>query len=991
MRSSWVSDLVDVRLGYAAQALTMLPGPRVEPRAVRALGDGRLEHAKWEWRSVPGTSQRVWPRLTSHAVVALCAFVLLSGSLDTSAVQAATALGDRYSSGRRSQSYFESAMLSADAAVAGTHAQMRITKRALKQGTRAITHAKGAHRDSTAIVRQRSAHLAELEARYAGVPPEGIPGGFAGRRRSVRRDVARAKAHRQAVGRQFRAAIRARSARQSRLNVLRRSLRSAVLRRESAEGGLGAYIVQLTRLAAQRADDPADAQLSVSSSSFTWPSVGRISQTYGCTGVSYEPPRGSCRHFHDGLDIVAGYGSRTDAAADGVVAYAGWNPWDAEGRAWIMVVSHPDGYVTRYGHLIPGVLARVGQFVRQGEAIGKMGITGNSTGTHLHFELLRDNTTVDPWAYLPAGMVTMKPAKRHGGHGKGKHKRGGKGARDGQRQAGSGAALDGEPPPASDAPPNGQIFGVDLALPAVLPAVAAAPTVACAAASGTMSGDGDRARGTRAMGRREGPSTIRPKAARVAEPTMGVATPARSVSRVRAKGASSPRPSGQRRVVPAAVREARPRRTPPGGWSAVGWSAGCPTPARRSGTTAVCPWGDAGPRPCRPEAKPGSLALPARPSAAAPLSAADDPYEHMGRTLATAAMMPTRGGAGGAEHAVGGAFWHRVEPATAARRSRARFAEPSDRSSMADDRSRECRSTPVPGALRYGSRECHSNVPSVKARGRRTGVSRSSLAALLLVGLLAVSVVAPSMVAAASLKDQIAAAKERQASLTASIAKSERLVDELKRDEQATRDALAATKEELTHIRADTAAVKEHIEQVGARLDRIEEHHAELVDEQRQTDFTLGLLEQELANGEEDLKVRRQALGRRLAEAHRAESTTLLEQVFTAESFSDVLTDTSAYLAYGDQDAQLARQITQDQQALDGLRLLTTSTRLRTDQLRRETLDTQARVEELRAALREAKAAPRRARAQDREGARAPGSPGRRHRQHEEGGAAARP
>ncbi len=68
-----------------------------------------------------------------------------------------------------------------------------------------------------------------------------------------------------------------------------------------------------------------------------------------------------------------------------------------------------------------------------------------------------------------------------------------------------------------------------------------------------------------------------------------------------------------------------------------------------------------------------------------------------------------------------------------------------------------------------------------------------------------------------------------------------------------------------------------------------------------------------------------------------------------------MLSDTSAYLSIADQDAQLAQQITQDQQALDSLRLLTTSTRLRTDQLRRDTLDTQERVEELRAQLREAK------------------------------------
>ena len=54
-----------------------------------------------------------------------------------------------------------------------------------------------------------------------------------------------------------------------------------------------------------------------------------------------------------------------------------------------------------------------------------------------------------------------------------------------------------------------------------------------------------------------------------------------------------------------------------------------------------------------------------------------------------------------------------------------------------------------------------------------------------------------------------------------------------------------------------------------------------------------------------------------MAEAYRSQNTTLLEQVFTAKSFSDVLTDTSAYLSYGDQDAQLAAEIVEDQQALD--------------------------------------------------------------------------
>ncbi len=378
---------------------------------------------------MPRGSQRVWSRLTTHAVVSLCVLALVIGSLETHTAEAATELGSQISSSRRGQSYFESAMLSADAAVAAIKAQAKVSSRALREAKQAITRNKRAHRLATAVVQQRAARLAELEAMHAATPPEQIPPGFADRVQSVRAELRKAQARRQSIGQHFRTAIRYRSARQHRLNSLKRSLRGAVARRESAEGGLGSYIVQLTSLAAQRAEIQSSVQLSVSGPGFTWPSVGRIAQTYGCTGFYLNPPRGSCRHFHDGLDIVSGYGSRIHAAADGVVAYAGWNPWDEGGRAWIMVVSHPDGYVTRYGHLIPGSIARVGQFVRQGEAIGRMGNTGNSTGTHLHFELLQGSTPLNPFAYLPSGMVTMKVAKHGGKKADRKHKRGGKGSR----------------------------------------------------------------------------------------------------------------------------------------------------------------------------------------------------------------------------------------------------------------------------------------------------------------------------------------------------------------------------------------------------------------------------------------------------------------------------------------------------------------------------------------------------------------------------------
>lgn len=246
-------------------------------------------------------------------------------------------------------------------------------------------------------------------------------------------------------------------------------------------------------------------------------------------------------------------------------------------------------------------------------------------------------------------------------------------------------------------------------------------------------------------------------------------------------------------------------------------------------------------------------------------------------------------------------------------------------------------------------------VSSVSARASGVGVSRPLFVLISVMLLLVIPLVAPVPAQAASLKDQISAARKRQVALTKSIARQESLLQGLKSDQEATRNALRDTASHLKDINVDQKRVKRQIERATAALKRAEARHAVLVEDLRQTDYTLGLLEQELASGEKDLKARRQALGRRLAEAYRAENTTLLEQVFTAESFSDVISEASAYLAYGDQDARLAKAITEDQQALDTLRLLTTSTRLRTDQLRRATVDQQNEIQARRADLNAAK------------------------------------
>jgi murein DD-endopeptidase MepM/ murein hydrolase activator NlpD len=206
------------------------------------------------------------------------------------------------------------------------------------------------------------------------------------------RTFQKARQHSRRVSRNIRAA-------RNNLTAIKARQRSATARRAGAEAGLAGRILAMSDLAQRRVAKKTKVRPGVNSG-FAWPTRGRISQAYGCTGFGLNPPRGSCRHFHDGLDIAGYRGTAIRAAAVGVVSYIGWNPWDQQGRAFMIVVAHPGGYETLYGHVLPTRRVRVGQMVQRGEVIGYMGNTGRSTGVHLHFELRRGRTTLDPLAFL---------------------------------------------------------------------------------------------------------------------------------------------------------------------------------------------------------------------------------------------------------------------------------------------------------------------------------------------------------------------------------------------------------------------------------------------------------------------------------------------------------------------------------------------------------------------------------------------------------------
>ncbi|MDZ8264140.1 murein hydrolase activator EnvC family protein [Nostoc sp. ChiQUE01b] len=101
------------------------------------------------------------------------------------------------------------------------------------------------------------------------------------------------------------------------------------------------------------------------------------------------------RRFHAGLDFAASYGSKIRAADSGTVIFAGW--YGGYGRA--VIIDHGNGMTTLYGHTSELYVSE-GQAVERGQAIAAVGSTGFSTGPHLHFEVRRNGTPVDPANYL---------------------------------------------------------------------------------------------------------------------------------------------------------------------------------------------------------------------------------------------------------------------------------------------------------------------------------------------------------------------------------------------------------------------------------------------------------------------------------------------------------------------------------------------------------------------------------------------------------------
>jgi murein DD-endopeptidase MepM/ murein hydrolase activator NlpD len=143
---------------------------------------------------------------------------------------------------------------------------------------------------------------------------------------------------------------------------------------------------------------------------FIWPTRGKVTQQYGCTGFIFEPRYGNCRHFHGGIDIASARGTPIRAAAAGIVSHVGWDPWGT--RAWMVIINHGGDVQSWYAHLRGKRVAGLheGTRVRQGQLIGYMSDTGLATGVHLHWAVLKAGRYVNPRTYTAGAPYRPRAA-----------------------------------------------------------------------------------------------------------------------------------------------------------------------------------------------------------------------------------------------------------------------------------------------------------------------------------------------------------------------------------------------------------------------------------------------------------------------------------------------------------------------------------------------------------------------------------------------------
>jgi len=154
-----------------------------------------------------------------------------------------------------------------------------------------------------------------------------------------------------------------------------------------------AAVAAALALAAALGPGSADSAGKLATTPSIWPAKGAVTSAFGWRNS----PFGGDMELHQGLDIAAAASTPVVATADGVVVQSG--PAGDYGN--MVQLDHGDGLATVYGHNAQ-LAVSVGQKVAKGQVIAYSGNTGRSTGPHLHYEVRKNGTPVDPWRYLVA-------------------------------------------------------------------------------------------------------------------------------------------------------------------------------------------------------------------------------------------------------------------------------------------------------------------------------------------------------------------------------------------------------------------------------------------------------------------------------------------------------------------------------------------------------------------------------------------------------------
>lgn len=132
---------------------------------------------------------------------------------------------------------------------------------------------------------------------------------------------------------------------------------------------------------------PDDGEFPRAASIFIWPlTSGTLTSSFG--------PRG--HSFHDGIDIGAPPGTPVRAARDGTVIYSD----TLRGYGNVVIIGHAGNYATVYAHNEENLVG-VGARIRQGQLVARVGRTGRTSGSNLHFEIRKDNVARNPVYFLP--------------------------------------------------------------------------------------------------------------------------------------------------------------------------------------------------------------------------------------------------------------------------------------------------------------------------------------------------------------------------------------------------------------------------------------------------------------------------------------------------------------------------------------------------------------------------------------------------------------